>query len=140
MSDKQDLMTFSSSELDWYDSLEDDFEYKVESVKIEYATKIARRMDHLHISKSELAEKIGTSGPYITKVLRGDSNLTIESLVKFADAVEGELHLHISPKKANVRWFDVLTASPESKEVASASTWARSSQKGSINEIVSASA
>jgi len=98
-----------SNAFDWYDSLDDDIEYKTEAKKIEFAVAISRRMKQLQMSKSDLANAASTSNAYITKVLRGDSNLTIESLVKFSEAVSGDLHIHISPKNANVHWNEVIT-------------------------------
>jgi len=96
----------TGSALDWYNSLENDIEYQTEAKKIEFAFAISRRMEQLGMSKTDLATAASTSNAYITKVLRGDSNLTIESLVKFASAINGDLHIHISPKDAQVRWFE----------------------------------
>jgi len=114
-----------SNAFDWYDSLDDDIEYKTEATKIEFAVAISRRMKQLQMSKSDLANAASTSNAYITKVLRGDSNLTIESLVKFSEAVSGDLHIHISPKNAHVRWNEVITGGVGDKDIASVATvWA----------------
>ncbi|ATX80651.1 helix-turn-helix protein [Mariprofundus aestuarium] len=113
-----------SDVLGWYDSLDDDIEYKAEAKKIDFACDISRRMNQLGMSKSDLAHAASTSNAYITKVLRGESNLTIESLVKFTEAVDGDLHIHISPKNAHVRWSEVITGGAYDKSVASvASVW-----------------
>ncbi|WP_414041529.1 helix-turn-helix domain-containing protein [Acidithiobacillus sp. M4-SHS-6] len=40
-----------------------------------------------NISRSELASRIETSLPYITKVMRGDANFTLETMAKIAMAV-----------------------------------------------------
>ncbi len=51
------------------------------------------------ISRAELARRLGTSPAYVTKVLRGNVNFTLASLVKLARAVGGELRLAIEPSK-----------------------------------------
>jgi len=116
-----------SSALSWYNSLEDDLEYQTETKKIELAFAISRRMKQLGMSKTDLAHTVSTSNAYITKVLRGDSNLTIESLVKFANAVDGDLHIHISPRDAQVRWIEKFSR-PEEK-VEDAIVWAKASKE-----------
>jgi len=124
-----------SDALNWYDSLDDDLEFKTEAKKIEFAFAVSRRMEQLGMSKSDLAHAASTSNAYITKVLRGDSNLTIESLVKFSEAVDGELHLHISPKDAHVRWSEIITGGSYDKNIAStASVWVNRSLTDSHEE------
>ena len=40
-----------------------------------------------NITKTDLAKKIGVSKAYITKVLRGEANFTVETMVKFSMAL-----------------------------------------------------
>ena len=40
-----------------------------------------------NITKTDLAKKIGFSKAYITKVLRGEENFTVETMVKFSMAL-----------------------------------------------------
>jgi len=124
------MSNIENGALDWYNSLEDDIEYQTEAKKIEVAFSISRRMDQLGMSKTDLAKAASTSNAYITKVLRGDSNLTIESLVKFAGAVDGELHIHISPRHAQVRWLEHFS-NPNKQTEVDALAWAKSPKKKS---------
>ncbi|MHB1750519.1 MAG: helix-turn-helix domain-containing protein [Acidithiobacillus sp.] len=50
------------------------------------------------VSKSELAARLGTSPAYVTKILRGQSNFTIESMVVLARALDAEVDIRM--KKA----------------------------------------
>lgn len=91
-----------------YRSLDKGVDYLSEDLKIEFAVNIERMMSRININKSELANRIHSSPAYITKVLRGDANPTIETMVKLTNAVEGALHIHIAPKSAKVRWFNLF--------------------------------
>jgi transcriptional regulator with XRE-family HTH domain len=53
------------------------------------------RMDALQMSRADLAAKIGASPAYVSKILRGDVNFTIESMAKIAHAVGGRLSVNI---------------------------------------------
>ncbi len=55
--------------------------------KLEFVVSINKSMKEKNISKSDLARLIGKSPAYITKIMSGDVNLTIESMVMIARAV-----------------------------------------------------
>ena len=90
---------------DWYEQLKHDDDYWSESVKIDFAVNLDRLMRRVGITKTALAKKINSSQAYITKVLRGDSNLTIESMVKLARAAEGSLHVSIVHQASTEQWM-----------------------------------
>lgn len=81
--------------------------YKVEVAKLEFVRGISRLLKLKRISNAELAVKIDTSPAYITKALRGETNFTIDSMVKLASAVGANLHIHIADTSASVRWLEV---------------------------------
>jgi transcriptional regulator with XRE-family HTH domain len=80
---------------------ERDDEYWVEAAKIDFAVELNRAREAAEISKSELARRLGTSKAYITKVLRGDTNFTIETMVRVARAVGAFLHLHVDENQVD---------------------------------------
>ena len=59
------------------------------------------------ITRSEIARRLDVSPAYITKVFSGDVNFTIESMVRLARVVDGQLHLHVAPIKHEVKWFEI---------------------------------
>ncbi|MFZ2657865.1 MAG: helix-turn-helix transcriptional regulator [Victivallales bacterium] len=61
--------------------------YYEEKLLLDVADKIIAEMESDDISRVELAKRLGVSPAYITKVLRGHANLTIESLAKIAFAL-----------------------------------------------------
>lgn len=81
--------------------------FKVEKVKLEFVRSLNRLMTLNNIKPSDLAAKLDTSSAYISKALRGDTNFTIDSMVKLSNAVGGKVHIHISNSAASVRWLEV---------------------------------
>lgn len=90
-------------------SAKDTDAFWVESAKHDFAFCIHRQLKRLEISNAALAEQLGVTPPYISKVMRGDENLTIESMVKIARAAKGKLHLEITDQTDGLRWFRVIS-------------------------------
>lgn len=76
--------------------------YWVEKAKLDYSVALERQRKVAGFNYSDIAKKISSSAAYITKVFRGDSNLTIESMVKLSRAVGGRLDIRIVDEKAQV--------------------------------------
>ena len=83
--------------------------YWVENAKLHYSVALNKLFLKKGISQTELANKIGTSPAYITKIFRGDTNFTIETMVKLARAVEGELHIDIVAPKEKEEWNKIIS-------------------------------
>jgi len=60
-----------------------------------YYQAIAEEMQNLmtqqNITQAELANRLGVSAPYVNKLMKGETNFTIESLAKIAHALNTEL-------------------------------------------------
>lgn len=56
------------------------------------------------IKRTELAERMGVQPSRITAMLSGDSNLTIDTLVRAGRAVGADLHQTFAPQGKKVRW------------------------------------
>lgn len=79
--------------------------YWVERAKLNFAIGLEKQRRIGKLSYADLAKKIDTSAAYITKIFRGDSNVTIESMVKLARATGGELEIQIINVTASqVKW------------------------------------
>jgi len=68
----------------------------VETAKLNFAVALEKQRRTAGLTYAELAEKVGTSAPYISKVFRGDANLTIESMVKLSRAAGAQLDIKVS--------------------------------------------
>lgn len=55
------------------------------------------RLRLLKLSQAELAQKIGVSEPRVTKILRGNDNLTLSSVAKLAQALGCAVLLKLEP-------------------------------------------
>lgn len=55
------------------------------------AIRMLSRMDELHITQTVLAEKMDCSQQYISKVLKGKENLSLETISKIESALEIDL-------------------------------------------------
>ncbi len=91
-------------------------DYWHEGAVLEFTLDLLHRMEEQNISRADLARRMGTSRAYITRLLGGDANFTLMTMVKLSMAVGGALHVHISDQKAATRWQDTL---PGEKAVAS---------------------
>jgi len=108
-----------SEQLLWFENLKDSPGFMAESNKIDFAYEIEKAISAKGISQSKFAEIVGVSPAYISKVLRGDANLTIETMTKLADAIGKCLHLYLANKNATVEFVEsfadieaVITAVP----------------------------
>ncbi|WP_295851976.1 helix-turn-helix transcriptional regulator [uncultured Xylophilus sp.] len=69
--------------------------YWVEKAKLDFSTALEQRRRASGMSYKDVADKIGVSQPYVSKVFRGDSNVTIESMVKLARATGSQLDIRL---------------------------------------------
>jgi predicted XRE-type DNA-binding protein len=70
----------------------DDF-YWVEKIKLDFAIELDRCRRDLNMTAAEFAKELGVSRAYMSKLFRGDVNLTIKSMVKLARAVGARISL-----------------------------------------------
>lgn len=82
----------------WFNSMPVD---DAETIKLEFAVAIDNAIKNKKMSRKDVAASINTSPAWITKVLRGDVNLTIDSMVKLCNAVGHELQIKIALKYSN---------------------------------------
>lgn len=124
--------------LEWAKDARSSVEFDADQVKLDFAVDLEQRMEQLGVSRADLARSLETSAAAVTAALRGDANLTIERMVRMARALDANVHIHVAPKAASVRWLDVFVGrgvgpqDPLQKEQKiTASFWARSSVAGS---------
>ncbi len=82
---------------DLYEKAEQTEEFWVAGAILELTEEVVRRMEEQRVSRSELARRLGTSPAYVTRLLRGNANLTLATMVRLARALESELHCHLTP-------------------------------------------
>lgn len=82
----------------------------------EFTMDLLQLMEEKKVSRAELARRIGSSRAYITKLLGGNANFTLMTMVKLAMALDGAVHIHIADREADVRWHDRMPAKAEGSE------------------------
>ena len=75
--------------------LEERDEYHVAGMKIEIAEQIYLLMEKKKVSKAELARKLGKNRAYITRILKGNTNFTIETIVKIGRRLDAEWEFNL---------------------------------------------
>lgn len=76
--------------------------YWTEAAKLQFSVHLEKQRKAAGITYKAIADTIGASAAYVSKVFRGDSNLTIESMVKLARATGGHLDIQVRSKSIEV--------------------------------------
>ena len=88
-------MKLSKSLNSFAEGAKKDDTYWIEKIKLDFAVDLERRRRALGMTSAEFAKELGVSRAYVSKVSRGDANLTIESMVKLARAAGGKVSLSV---------------------------------------------
>lgn len=99
--------------------------YWVEQAKIDFALALDLQRKRQNITLGELAQKLGTSPAYITKVFRGDSNFTIETMVKLASATGTQLDIQLKTTPNVSKLWDMSRTSRPQLRLVSQQTFTR---------------
>lgn len=82
---------------DMYQKLKASGELDLEVLKVEIAEQIYLAMERGGTSKAELAKRLGSSRAYVTKILQGTANFTVDSLAKLARCLNSQLEIQMTP-------------------------------------------
>ena len=96
--------------------------YWVERTKLDFSLGLEKQRRVARMSYADIARKIGSSAAYVTKVFRGDANMTIESMVKLARATGGQLHIQIVDEQASTRRWDQFSQKPQTHSTKNSAT------------------
>lgn len=78
---------------------------------------IAVFMEANDISKAGLAQKMGTSRAFVTKVLAGDANMTFKTFTKVLSHLEAKAEVKIVPITQEIAWFGLVVSNAPAQEV-----------------------
>lgn len=95
------------SAAEFFRTLESTDEYHFESAKLEFALELKRAMEREGLNNAQLADRLEVSRPMVTKLLRGDANVTIETMVKVARRLGGKLFIRLVRDGSSARFFEV---------------------------------
>lgn len=80
---------------EWFQSIPVD---EAESIKLDFAANLDRAIRSQNLARKDVAARLDASPAWVTKVLRGDINLTIESMAKLASSIGYQLNISIVKK------------------------------------------
>jgi len=87
------------------ESFEEDFDFRLETLILNITEKICTRMQQKKINRTRLAEKLKVSPPAVTKILNGNSNFTLKTLLSIADALDLELKIDFVDRNTISKWI-----------------------------------
>lgn len=89
------------------DLWQDNAEFLTEEKILEFTECVVLEMERRQINRAQLAEALGKSKPFVTKLLKGDANMTVKTMVAIAQALGCSLHIGLFPKGFTVKSFSV---------------------------------
>jgi len=85
-------------------------DYWVDCPITEFIEDVWRLMEEQKVSRAELARRLGTSRAYVTKLLGGNANFTLQTMTKVAMALGSQVHVHVAGQEVLTRWIDEIPA------------------------------
>lgn len=87
---------------EWYqktlEKVQGTLEFELEGILLDLTEQIVRHMEREGINRSQLAKRLGCFPAQITKLLSGHPNMTLETIVKVARALNCEVALFLHTK------------------------------------------
>jgi plasmid maintenance system antidote protein VapI len=75
-----------------------------ESAILAFTEEMLRRMDELNISKTQMANKLEVEPAFISKLIGGENNFTIKTMVKIARALQSRIKFALIPITGQSNW------------------------------------
>ena len=103
--------TFDSFE-ELFQRAEERIGYWVELGKLEFTEEMIARMKECGIKKGQLANALGAKPAFVTRLVSGHNNFTLETMVRVGRALDCEFRCHLQPAGTKACWIDVLKQEP----------------------------
>jgi predicted transcriptional regulator len=65
---------------------------------LDFTEGLHKIMEANGVTRSDLARRLGVSPAYVTKMLGGNVNFTVDSMAGLVRAAGGEVHIQVTPK------------------------------------------
>ncbi len=83
---------------DFFDEFEDDAGYLTELQILNFTGLVVEKMKESKISRVELAKRLDVSKAFVTKLLNGNPNMTLKTMVSILTAIGYRLNLDVYPR------------------------------------------
>jgi hypothetical protein len=87
--------------------------YWVELAKLEFTEEMLARMKEGGVKKSQLAASLGAKPAFVSRLVSGHNNFTLETMVRVARALNCGFRSHLQPPGTKACWIDVLKNEPQ---------------------------
>ena len=87
---------------------ENDSQFLTEEKILEFNEKVVSKMMENGINRVNLANRLGVTKSFVTKLLNGNPNMTIKTMVGIANVLDCNLHIDICPKWVKPKTLCVL--------------------------------
>lgn len=91
-------------------AVKDSFDFRFETQLFYLTEKICSKMADKGINRTELANRLNVTPPAVTKILKGNSNFTLKTLLMLADALEMDLKIDFEDK--SLSRFQIISKTP----------------------------
>lgn len=81
-------------------------DYLAHSAVMEFIDEISDLMQKDGVTQQQIAERTGWKPPYVSRILRGDANLTLKTMARLAAAFDRFIHIHLAPAGVLVQWSE----------------------------------
>lgn len=92
-----------------FEEIESSEVYQIEAAKIDFALELKRLMDQRGLNNAGFAELLGVSRPMVSKLLSGDTNVTVETMAKAAHRLGSRLFIKFVRRGCDARLFEVVS-------------------------------
>jgi transcriptional regulator with XRE-family HTH domain len=80
-----------------FDEWRNDPDFLYEGLVLDITEQVVDAMIRSNVRRSELAERLGTSRAYVTKLLDGQENMTLKTIVRVAQALDMKVDVKLAP-------------------------------------------
>lgn len=102
-----------------FNEIEHDVNYYSEGIKLEIAEQIHHFMEKKEINQTQLAELLDVNRAYVSRILKGNVNVTVETLAKIGKGLNAEWKINLRESDANARPnnYDISWNTPEQTRI-----------------------
>jgi transcriptional regulator with XRE-family HTH domain len=87
-------------------------EYQAETLSQTFADQLWNAVSAQKIRQAEVARRAHVSRQFLTRVFKGDQNLTLKTIAKLANAADQRVYLHLAPADIECEWHRFYKADP----------------------------
>ena len=97
--------------------------YWIELAKLEFTENVLARMQELGLTKGQLAAKLGMKPAMVTRIVNGQNNFTLSTMVRVAGALGCEYRSHLQRPGTRTGWMDFCVEKPGGEEAEEEQAW-----------------